>query len=518
MSSSIGHPSLKVDTLPYNTSILEVPLEITCLFFTWLTAQEIGTAPLVCKQWHQILEKDDVWRILLYRYFPDINHSIVKNFKNFRDACQTILCNFDKVLYVSYTLPGHKVDRELVAFVTINGNTLFSVDDACRIKGWDLNTKKCIMTLQDSESERITSLAVSAVSGRRVFCGADECTLTVWDIDNGVCQGVFGVGGAYARKSHSVGSLITDGDGKTLYSGADDGTITIWDLKTGACERIIEGHRWAVCSLAITHDGQLISAYRGGAIKIWNPKTGECARVIRERTYGLDSEHSVIINHALVITGRGELVSGSGDGEIKIWNPNTGECTMTISTGGGVEIVERPWPLATAYRKLFSTDTDGKIKVWDLDTGKCTATFSVRVPLLEMEGGRGYRFSSSFGFGSGKLAALPGDGTIKILDFTASHSAIFEEIARLLDKGTPEATREALERFSRMPKTAKDTIYEKLYEICKPFANPCQGCAKDAFYDQKGQSSTPAQKAQAIRDYLRCPPKTGHWNKKLNRV
>ena len=54
-----------------------------------------------------------------------------------------------------------------------------------------------------------------------------------------------------------------------------------------------------------------------------------------------------------------------------------------------------------------------------------------------------------------------------------------------------------------MPKRAKNTIYGKLYQICKPFVKDYLGCAEHAFYDQEGQSARSDQKALAIRSYLK---------------
>jgi hypothetical protein len=73
---------------------------------------------------------------------------------------------------------------------------------------------------------------------------------------------------------------------------------------------------------------------------------------------------------------------------------------------------------------------------------------------------------------------------------------IFIDIVELLETETPEVAQQALERFSRMPKTAKNAIYRKL-QLLKPFANDDPGCAELVFYD-----ATFTQKAQAIRDYL----------------
>ena len=48
---------------------------------------------------------------------------------------------------------------------------------------------------------------------------------------------------------------------------------------------------------------------------------------------------------------------------------------------------------------------------------------------------------------------------------------IFQEIAEIFERGIPEGTSQLLERFSKMPKTAKHAIYEKLYQICNPLRN-----------------------------------------------
>jgi hypothetical protein len=87
---------------------------------------------------------------------------------------------------------------------------------------------------------------------------------------------------------------------------------------------------------------------------------------------------------------------------------------------------------------------------------------------------------------------------------------VLQEITKLLEDGDREVVSQpmqkpislAMDRFSRMPKAVKNAIYGKLYEICKPFANGYWGCAEHAFYGQHGQSASPAQKAQAIKNYL----------------
>ena len=156
---------------------------------------------------------------------------------------------------------------------------------------------------------------------------------------------------------------------------------------------------------------------------------------------------------------------------------------------------------------LFSGSSDGVINVWDSNTGKRMATL------------RGHeRGIDSLVFAEGKLFSTCFDNKLKVWDFTANHSVIFQEIAEFFERGIPEGTGQVFERFSKMPKTAKHAIYEKLYQICKPFAGASQtpysnisitvcnvidNWGEAAFYNKEGQKFTPGQKAQAIREYLK---------------
>lgn len=139
------------------------------------------------------------------------------------------------------------------------------------------------------------------------------------------------------------------------------------------------------------------------------------------------------------------------------------------------------------------------IKAWDIKTGKCIATF------------QGHQYSVySVAVAGEALFSGSGDKTIKVWDFTADHSTIFIEIARLLQEGTPEATKMALERFSKMPIRARKTICAKLHDILDTEAicttdeiSERAARPEDIFYDKcKQRRATSAQKALAIWAFL----------------
>ena len=60
----------------------------------------------------------------------------------------------------------------------------------------------------------------------------------------------------------------------------------------------------------------------------------------------------------------------------------------------------------------------------------------------------------------------------------------------------------AIERFSRLPQAIQQAVFEKLDAILRRDASDYNANPEEAFYEENGQSATPAQKAEAIRAFL----------------
>ncbi len=185
------------------------------------------------------------------------------------------------------------------------------------------------------------------------------------------------------------------------------------------------------------------------------------------------------VNCIAVIDGK--LVSGATDHTIKVWDPETNRCLYTLTGHSSVTC------FAVIDGKIVSGCDDGKIRVWDLEKRK-------RVHTLTGHTGGVYCLAVI----DGKLVSGSDDNTIRVWDFKAKNDAVFEEIAGLFQSNVPTA----MDRFSRMPAKEKNKVYGELYEILKPLSNDYFGCAEHAFHDQHGLTSTPQQKALAIRHYL----------------
>lgn len=188
----------------------------------------------------------------------------------------------------------------------------------------------------------------------------------------------------------------------------------------------------------------------------------------------------------------------ASDNEITIWDLNTNTCKATLK--GHTDVV---CSIAVVDDILFSGSWDRTIKIWDLNTNSCITTID------------GYSGRATFLDASkGKLFSRFDNGTYQIWDFEAGHNEILEELAYTLEKGIFETNgsinylnqARAMDQFLKMPKAKRNKIYGELYKILKPLnliQQDYRGCAEHAFHDQNGQSSTPAQKAQAIRNFLK---------------
>ncbi len=444
--------------IPQNTALLEMPQDIVTQILTNLSSQDIATGSLVCRQWTQMLKDDDVWRKLFHHHFPRGN---ARSAENFQSAYRGIYSNLTKGVYALHTLTGH--GNPVISLAVFDGK-LFSGSSDCTIKVWELETGQCTATLT-GHMNAVCSLA--AFDGK-LFSGSKDSTIKAWELETGECIATL------TRHRKSVCSLATF-DGK-LFSGSKDCTIKVWDLETLQCTATLTGHQGLVGSLAV-FDGKLFSGSWDHTIKVWDLKTRQCTATLKG--------HGTSVWSLAVFDEK--LFSASAAGPIKLWDIKTERCTGTfIGHHGGV------LSLAVFDGKLFSASCDDTIKIWELKTERRTAT-------LTGDGGGVF----SLAFFEGNLFSNSSDHTIKVWDFTADHRTIFQEIALLLENESQNVV-DALERFKRMPKTAKHAIYAKLYAICQPFAYP--GCTEDAFYDKNGQISTRLQKAQAIRDYLNDQP------------
>jgi WD40 repeat protein len=268
---------------------------------------------------------------------------------------------------------------------------------------------------------------------------------------------------------------------------SSDPPIKIWDTKTETCTDIIQNQITDVITVAVS--GEKVFYANKTMIKVYDliKKTHIDTLDINKLDKGIKEVSGNIVVYEDTL-----FLIPSESREIKMMDLIT---KNFIGTFVGDEENVSAIAIDGRWQKLFSRSWDTSvIKAWDIGTKKCIATFKGEVK-------EGLSLVAS----NGELFYTECDG-VTCMDFKALHSEIFRELADMLDSGSQDFVKQAMERFLRMPKGERNIICAKLYEILKkstPIQNDELEWAEDAFHDRNGQSSTPSQKSEAIRNAYR---------------
>jgi WD40 repeat protein len=470
--SAVGNPRIEANWAAEQSYRMwkEVPADITCNHvLPLLNPLDHSRCSVVSTQWYQFLTSKPVWPPLARYHFPSLTPGFLKSFQ----AYQRFYSNLPRGVCSVKTLERYNkrvrslFHKSQIRALALKDTTLFSGSDERTIKVWDLRASTCRVAPEE-HTDGISSLALKDTT---LFTGSYDNTIKIWDLRTNTCTATL--------KEHTGGVYCLALKGAMLFSGSDDKTIKIWDLRDNTCTSTLKGHTNGICSLALK-DKMLFSSSYDNTIKIWDLRTNTCTTTLKGHT-----------NAVCGLAFRdATLLSGSYDKTIKIWDLRDNTCTATLK--GHTKVV---FSLAIRDATLFSGSWDNTIKIWDLGslTNTCTATLKGH-----SEG------VSSLVLRDATLISGSYDNTIKIWDFAASHVEIFMEIADAFESQDQEEAEFALERFSKMPKAAKNKIFNELYKIIKPkLKRDYWRCAEHAFYEKNEQSATNAQRAEAIENYLK---------------
>ncbi|MBS0604661.1 MAG: WD40 repeat domain-containing protein [Verrucomicrobia bacterium] len=446
-------------TTPQSSGLVNLPSEILVKILEMLSIREFGSMNRTCHQISWVTTNDAPFHLLTH-FFPNFRKT---------DPNQTYLealkeghitnSNLAKGVYVSHILEENNMIQGPLAS---DGQRLIFSSRDYSIKVWDLNTNTCTATLQGHRGP----VRRLAVDGQRLFSGSNDKTIKIWDLTTNTCIATL------QGHSDEIGGLAVDG--QRLISGSYDKTIKIWDLTTKTCTSTLQDDGYV--TEIYLNEQTLFSGSSNPTIKIWDLNTNTCTAI-------LQGHNATVLSFAL----KGQrLFSASYDHTIKIWDLTTNTCIATLQGHN-----DSVYSLALDGQRLFSGSRDDTIKIWDLNTNTCTAT---------LKGGTENLIDLAFH--GQRLFSTHQSSGVKVWDFSAPHRAVFEKIADLLTSEDATVRQDAINRFNRMPTTAKNAIYGELYRIIQPFAKDYFGCAEHAFHNQYGQSSTPKQKAQAILNYL----------------
>ncbi|CAK7271340.1 hypothetical protein SEPCBS119000_004550 [Sporothrix epigloea] len=223
----------------------------------------------------------------------------------------------------SFTLKGH---GDWVNQVRIDGTTsrtLFSASDDCKVKLWDLESKKCIRTFEGhvGHVQQVLTLPADfepdedpAASGHQdkadvssVASGRDGSPTVTVAVADPLSKNDFSTRAAYGP------GFLTNPDrplpSRYILSSALDSTIKCWDTATGKCVRTFFGHLEGVWAL-VGDTLRVVSGANDTMVKVWEPRSGKC-----ERTW---TGHRGPVTCVGLSDSR--LASGSEDGEVRLYS------------------------------------------------------------------------------------------------------------------------------------------------------------------------------------------------------
>jgi RNA polymerase sigma factor (sigma-70 family) len=248
-----------------------------------------------------------------------------------------------------------------------DGKTFLFGTAGTAVRAWDVASGKELPPLGGHKGQAHT-FAISPDS-KVVLTGGQDSVVLVWDWPAGKRRGQIDLG-----QGRSVGSLAVSADGKRaeLIVWGED-ALRFFDLRSGKeLPAPSEAHRASVNGVAVTPDGQVVSAGTDDTLRVWDLRSGRQLREIR-------TGHPLGAT-ALALSADGRLVATSdiNSGKILVHERATGRLLRAIDTGrhgaGGLTFAPRGRllaGLAFAGNPARGTPPARRhLGLWDADTGR----------------------------------------------------------------------------------------------------------------------------------------------------
>ncbi|MBA0713545.1 hypothetical protein Golax_012575, partial [Gossypium laxum] len=162
-------------------------------------------------------------------------------------------------------------------------------------------------------TDSVSSLAFSH-DGQLLASGGFDGLVKVWDTSGNLKSTLEGPGGGIEWiRWHPKGHLIL--------AGSEDCTVWMWNADNGSCLNVFSGHGASVTCGDFTPDGKTIcTGSEDATLRIWNPRSGESIHVVRGYPY-----HTEGLTCLSISSDSTFAVTGSKDGSVHVVNITTGK-------------------------------------------------------------------------------------------------------------------------------------------------------------------------------------------------
>jgi WD40 repeat protein len=253
---------------------------------------------------------------------------------------------------------GHE-NRITGVIVTPDNKSIISTSYDKKIKIWDINSAKCMETLED-QSHFVGGIDLTP-DNKFFYTSSYHSKLKIWDLETKKCISTIN------KMGGRLGLFAISPDGKRIAAssnGLDIKDFEIWDIKSEEIIREFKGHSNYITDIAFTQDGKkIITAGLDKTLKIWDSDSGKCINTL--------TGHKYMVGAVMITPDCKDIISGSNDNTIIIWDLEKGNCKQTFT---GHQGAIQDLAMSNDGNRIISVSSDKKIKIWDFQSGKCLKT------------------------------------------------------------------------------------------------------------------------------------------------
>ncbi|XP_031636812.1 F-box/WD repeat-containing protein 11 [Contarinia nasturtii] len=379
---------------------------------SYLDADSLKAAELVCKEWLRVISEGMLWKKLIERRVR--TDLLWRGLSERREWIQYLFKPRPGT-----THPQHPFYRSLYPKIM---NDIESIENNWRNGQHMLKRINC-------RSENSKGVYCLQYDENKIVSGLRDNTIKVWDRSDLKC--------IKTLTGHTGSVLCLQYDDKVIISGSSDSTVRVWDVVSGGMVNTLLHHCEAVLHLRF-NNGMMVTCSKDRSIAVWD-MTSPNEITLRRLLVG----HRAAVN--VVDFDEKYIVSASGDRTIKVWN--TSNCEFVRTLNGHKRGIAC---LQYRDRLVVSGSSDNSIRLWDIECGICLRVLEGHEELV-----RCIRFDSK------RIVSGAYDGKIKVWDLVAALDPRTPASAlclKTLEEHTGRVFRLQFDEFEIVSSSHDDTI------------------------------------------------------------